>query len=485
MKMNASIFLAIAAAFPSYGCGSRVISLSGFNQPLSREPAVRLRIGGVESSLANQCSGAVTISRLDAADIPTMDEGALTLSLPTVSHVQFYSTANCSTAPLTTATISLGQGSTTLYFRGTAVRRFAMEISDPDLGTASESLRVYSAEFEAPVSYGLAGGGAKMDTGDVNGDGIRDVLIVHDTTAGFSVLFGNSAGTFPTAPTVVSVGEAVHSIVLGDVDGDGDKDVVLGSQANPKVLIYKNNGAGIFTSFSNCVPSFDGVRGVRLGDLDGDGDLDLVTSAWGDVFWDTFLNNGSGTFGSRVSRFSGSAAFDIYLADINSDGNLDIVNVKGDIRFGDGLGGFGAMTDTPTLFSQWSQGSALTDFNGDGFLDIALGVYSGAQLLVSLGSGTGVFGAATQIGTPSQPIRTISADYNGDTRPDLAVALDGSALLSLWDGNGNGAFTENTPIYIGTGTADDVLLHDLNGDGKLDLIGLNRSQSNLAISIHR
>ena len=117
---------------------------------------------------------------------------------------------------------------------------------------------------------------------------------------------------------------------------------------------------------------------------------------------------------------------------------------------------------------------AVADFNGDGKLDIAVAITSGAgpgNLSILLGNGDGTFTAAPSPATGSWPVSVVVGDFNGDGIPDLAVAngwpTTGNTLTILL-GDGKGGFTESSSPAAGEGPVS-LAVGDFNGDGKLDL----------------
>ncbi len=71
-------------------------------------------------------------------------------------------------------------------------------------------------------------------------------------------------------------------------------------------------------------------------------------------------------------------------------------------------------------------------------------------------------------------------DFNGDGKLDLLVPTEAGGVSSLTDylGNGNGTFTPGPVVYSGTSAAyDELLLGDVNGDGRLDIVGFNAGAS--------
>src|SRR5205807_5346036 len=90
---------------------------------------------------------------------------------------------------------------------------------------------------------------------------------------------------------------------------------------------------------------------------------------------------------------------------------------------------------------------AVSDFNGDGKLDLAVANQGSNNVSVLLGKGDGTFQAATNFGAGTNLFSVAVGDFNGDGKPDLAVANIGNignpsspSNVSVLLGNGDGSF---------------------------------------------
>jgi FG-GAP-like repeat len=113
-----------------------------------------------------------------------------------------------------------------------------------------------------------------------------------------------------------------------------------------------------------------------------------------------------------------------------------------------------------------AEGITFADLNGDGRPDIATPHYDAATVSVLLNRGDGRFGARATYRTAAGPWELELADLNGDGKPE-AVAPTRTGIWVLLN-RGDGSF-EPRRDYA---TAKDPVLaiHDLNSDGKLDLV---------------
>ena len=119
--------------------------------------------------------------------------------------------------------------------------------------------------------------------------------------------------------------------------------------------------------------------------------------------------------------------------------------------------------------------------NGDGNLDLVVGIDGIGQSYVSILLGTGDGGFLTAksspiglFGFPQPPTSLVIADFNGDGKPDVAVAnwgYENTGSLAIMLGNGDGTLqSASFPAqFTLIAPASSIAAEDLNGDGKLDL----------------
>lgn len=192
-----------------------------------------------------------------------------------------------------------------------------------------------TGEFSEPIEIDFPGQGpAEVRTGDFDNDGHLDIVTVGhrgSSDSGFSVTFGHGDRTFTAGPLVSSTFQA-GTIDVGDVNNDGILDVVVGvaffsngNAARP----YFGNGDGTFTDQGR-IPfgggSFDGPpKQLRLVDLDLDGNLDIVGLDETGSLLKVLTGNGNGTFAEPVSYSVDASPERLDVGDIDGDGLLDVI----------------------------------------------------------------------------------------------------------------------------------------------------------------
>jgi len=74
--------------------------------------------------------------------------------------------------------------------------------------------------------------------------------------------------------------------------------------------------------------SAHGAQSVYVADLEGDGDLDILSASWDDkIAW--YENDGSGQFGfQQVITYLADGASSVYAADLDGDGDLDVLSAS-------------------------------------------------------------------------------------------------------------------------------------------------------------
>jgi hypothetical protein len=311
--------------------------------------------------------------------------------------------------------------------------------------------------------------------GDMNHDGVLDIVAVNNTVGTVSVLLGKGDGTF-AGKTDFAAGEKPSWASLGDLNGDGALDLVASNTRAGTVSVLLGKGDGSFAE-PVAYGCGKGPVTVAVDDLDGDGKLDLVTANQSGGTVGVLLGRGDGSFGEHGDFAGGESPSRLALGDLNGDGRLDLVVASG----AEGtvavlLAGPGGSFAQPTSYAAVEGIPALlslTDMDRDGRLDLVVASRDGCSVNVLLGHGDGTFLPPTGYSIPCLTSAGALADLNGDGGPD--IVLLGSfeyGRLSPVLGNGRGGFVSN-PEYPALDSARAMAVGDLNGDGRLDVVTLS------------
>lgn len=203
-----------------------------------------------------------------------------------------------------------------------------------------------------------------------------------------------------------------------------------------------------------------------VGDINGDGNLDLVGVDGSDTF--VSLGNGDGTFKNGADTNDTATSVLVTLADLNSDGKLDMLTGQNGggirVRLGNGDGSFGSAT---VYGAGATDGFVKTgDFNGDGKLDYARARSGGTSWLFALGNGNGTFGSEITVNVGGTVRDAEIGDFNSDGKDDIALELDGASAVTML--SAGTSFQLATPL--GSLIASDITIQDMDYDGILDLI---------------
>jgi hypothetical protein len=352
--------------------------------------------------------------------------------------------------------------------------------------------------FQAPVNYAGPSVPASLAIGP-QPDGSFSLFAANNWTGEVFALYSPGDGTL-NAPVMEVTGKAFTNPATGDLNGDGVPDLVVGDQGMSTVVVRLNDGLGSLQApVSYALPSTP--QAVAIVDVNGDSKSDIL-AIYSDLLGTTsglavFPNQGSGTFGGASLFPAGDSPGNLVVADLNHDGIPDVVVISNPadggqpagiaVMLGNGTGGFGS--PVPYSFGTQRAVSALVgDFNSDGHPDIAVATFDplvnhGPGTLVLLtGKGDGTFqaGPSQAIGNPSTPGGSLAVgDFNRDGKLDIAVAgysftlnqngkYLGNGVETLL-GKGDGTFS--TGAFVSTVyAARPLTVADVNGDGIADLI---------------
>ncbi len=304
--------------------------------------------------------------------------------------------------------------------------------------------------FAGEQDYTLPNDPVSLAVGDFNGDGIPDVA-VGISGMGVYVLLGQSNGTLGT-PVQIDSSMNPTGLAAGSLTTDGRTDLVVadqgyfsyvgsGQQINGALHVYLGNANGTFTTVTAPTTTATNYSVAALGDLNNDGKLDLIvagnvagTSAGtGTPNVYTLLGNGDGTFQAAntlaLAGTDGIGATSIALADVNKDGDLDVVvgnpNDLTEVLFGNGNG---TLIDTALALGQRPATVAAADLLGNGYPEILVGEAStqgqGDSLTVFQNQSTAWATAATTT-TPTVTVTPSPASITTAQSTMVTVTVSG------------------------------------------------------------
>jgi len=367
-------------------------------------------------------------------------------------------------------------------------RAYVTSLSFPSVTDSSNLTFDFCTRLAAPASYPVASIVNALAAGDVNGDGITDIVAA---AGGYRVMLGNGTGGVGdgsfTPQSTVSLGVVLADDALVDLNDDGILDLVVARGPNLAVLLGNGAGGvgnGTFGAPTN-FPAGASITSLVVGDFNEDGIEDVATAESAIDSMMVFIGQGAGgigtgSFAPRVSYPTGDQPSHVVTGDFNEDGIPDLAvacpgsgTISVFIGQGGGGVGSGAFAPQPTLTSiAGAKKLAVGDFNQDGRLDLiamsstALGLHKGNG---SGSIGNGTFAAAVTSTLPHSGTNAIAvANFALDEFPDLVVGGGAVGQASVLFNDAGDTFQTLGDFSVGSKTTC-LITGDFNQDGSLDI----------------
>ncbi len=474
--------------------------------------------GGANGGLAGRIAGNVAIS------VPgVLVSGSFTLAFSNITTAAVNAQIAFGDQPAGSTTVAVGDVNGDLkpdLVIGTAADGIFLYLNDGS-PSAFDTLPAIHIDTTATTGDQVKG----VALGDLDGNGSLDLVVAAATNR---IYLNDGHGVFKL--DTHSIGANGTAVALGDVNGDGRADIAIGHNGSVGVQLYLSGGLTSTTTLGVTTTTWDGpgaatalgdttsnTTSLVFADVNKDTHPDLVVGNYGQVNH-LYVNTGSALGAATAIGSETDNTVAIAVGDVNGDGYVDVVAVNaGQSK--------AYLNQTVGTSVQWASavnvGSSLADatsgvlvdVNGDGNLDLVVGVAgaSGGANKIFLNNGTtlrasgngGTTAASDQFRFPTGtftsadfglPIEIVGIRYRivGPITAGSAPADAGFSFVTLdravvptqtntvwkiyqWNGVGSA-----TTAFAGDTTKTQALaVADLNGDGKSDLVVINSAASDL------
>lgn len=301
-----------------------------------------------------------------------------------------------------------------------------------------------SLSFAAAANTTWPGNPNKIRLTDLNGDGKVEIMGVSSTVSNLTYWLNNStSGTVSlgTRQNAAVSGTNLLSLATADFNSDGLPDAVVLGNTTSTINVLANNTTlattiGFQTGLSDTYTTASNAIDVKTGDFNRDGKPDIVVSAWGSpasvaVYPNTSVGS-TISFGARINLTTTGALNPslISVGDIDGDGFLDLAISErvngariGIYRNTSILGGtisFGARQVVTGVNFQ-TQSIDLGDLDGDGKVDLCVGINEGIDLIRNTSTAGSIsFAAPVRFSSSLNFEEVVIGDFDGDGRNDFA-----------------------------------------------------------------
>lgn len=398
----------------------------------------------------------------------------------------------------------------TIFFRRwvAAVGIFAVAA-----GSTQGELTTNRFGFTGPEIFPIENGIGMMQAADLDGDGLKDLVVVNNARSKLTLLYNQTGKTNIANRKIVTKRDVndlppdarfridsipsekrIGAMVLTDLNGDGKPDIAYYGEPKELLVIY-NQGTNGWSAPKRWAID-DGqmsYNALTAGDLNADGRTDLVLMSESHFY--VIKQAEDHTLGEPEKIPLSGVARSVQVLDFNADGKNDLLFVNFDnampfrlrLQLADGQLGPEVYFKLPPIHSYWGdylegdkQAYLATVTRDTGRAQVSQFIRKPAETL----SGEfkqGQFQVLPLAKSDKSKRGLVWADANNDGRVDLLVAEPERGQLSYYAQKPDGSLAAPKTFSTLAGVSD-IAVADWDGDGKPEIFLLSADERQVGVT---
>ncbi|QTY28006.1 FG-GAP-like repeat-containing protein [Flavobacterium sp. CS20] len=328
-------------------------------------------------------------------------------------------------------------------------------------------------DTEEEVANNISNPINRIDEGDCSEFAYIDVQVTNlGVGCDSQVFYTVEVCNIGTGNAIMGVSDINHippdGFNLVSISTIGDSPFIIDNAIGPEQIVSENENTDL--------------RDIYAADIDGDGDMDVLSANITDEKLAWYANDGTGNFGAQQPIASNIGTGRIILvADIDNDGDIDVISggdFPNEISWfeNDGAGNF---------ISQQIISSALNlpedirtaDVDGDGDLDVLVAFFDDDTVAWYENDGAGNFGSQQIISSNADGAMSLAVgDIDTDGDLDVVSISSEDDKIAWYANDGTGNFGAEQFITVSQSTDEEVYIADINGNSLMDIVATGANQ---------